>query len=89
MNIKLISGEEALIAPDVPTWEQCANLCASVPTCSHWNWIDSGVPVHQCSMLTSIVDIKEAPGVISGTSDCGKGKFCSENIQNLIQILVI
>ena len=78
-NIKLISGDDAIIAQDVPTWKQCANLCAAVPECSHWNWIDSGVPEHKCSMLTSVVDKKEAPGVISGTTDCGKGKFLLDN----------
>ena len=38
MDTKLISSEPATSLDDIPTWEQCANLCAASDNCSHWNF---------------------------------------------------
>ena len=40
-DTKLISSEEITSLESVPTWEQCANLCTSIDTCSHWNFYDN------------------------------------------------
>ena len=44
----MISRENATNVEDVPTWEQCANLCAAISTCSHWNWIGSDCKTDWC-----------------------------------------
>ena len=37
-DTKLVSDDEVTTVEDVATWEACANLCAGIDTCSHWNF---------------------------------------------------
>ena len=85
-----LAGNDIEAVLDVPSWEQCSDLCSQKSECTVWTWVDDTYTVnpeiiHKCHLKNGNPGPSSVTGLVSGATGCKPGKTLNDtNIWFLI-----
>merc|ERR1719341_2397645 len=70
-----LAGNDIEAALDVPSWEECSDLCSKKRECTVWTWVDSSYTINteiinKCHLKDGSPGPSSVTGLVSGAAGC-------------------
>merc|ERR1719341_2110751 len=80
-----LAGNDIEAALDVPSWEECSDLCSKKRGCTVWTWVDSSYTINteiinKCHLKDGSPGPSSVTGLVSGSAGCKPVEECENTV---------